>query len=89
MKKLSTKERMLKFLKKTVGYNTFTVAQGQRYFGIQNVTARIDELRQDGNFIYTNRKTLDTGRKICYYRLGQPTKAFIRAGLKHNSFSWG
>ena len=57
--KLSAKQKMLNALKQTEGYNTFTVAQAQRRFGITNVTARIDELRQEGNCIYTNTKVVD------------------------------
>ena len=44
MTKLSAKARMLAALKKTEGSNTFTVKQAQRRFGVQNVSARIEEL---------------------------------------------
>ena len=79
-KKLSAKERMLAALKQRSGYNTFTTAQAQRRFGISNVSARIDELRQEGHCIYTNTKVVD-GRKVKYYRLGTPTKAMVQAAL--------
>ena len=78
--KLSAKEKMLAALKKTSGYNTFTTKQAQRRFGITNVAARIDELRQEGNVIYTNTKVVD-GQKVSFYRLGTPTKALVRAAL--------
>jgi biotin operon repressor len=78
--KLSAKQKMLNALKQTEGYNTFTVAQAQRRFGITNVTARIDELRQEGNCIYTNTKVVD-GKKVKYYRLGTPSKALVQAAL--------
>lgn len=81
MKKQSAKERMLAALKQTEGYNTFTTAQAQRRFGISNVSARIDELRQEGHCIYTNTKVQD-GRKVSYYRLGTPTKAMVKAALR-------
>lgn len=79
--KLSAKQKMLNALKQTEGYNTFTVAQAQRRFGITNVTARIDELRQEGNCIYTNTKVVD-GKKVKFYRLGTPTKALVQAALR-------
>ena len=79
--KLSAKEKMLNALKQSSGYNTFTVAQAQRRFGISNVTARIDELRQEGNCIYTNTKVVD-GKKVKFYRLGTPTKAMVQAALR-------
>jgi hypothetical protein len=78
--KLSAKEKMLAALKQTSGYNTFTTKQAQRRFGITNVSARIDELRQEGNCIYTNTKTVD-GQKVSFYRLGTPTKAMVQAAL--------
>jgi hypothetical protein len=82
MSKLTSKEKMLNALKQTEGYNTFTVAQAQRRFGIQNVTARIDELRKEGHCIYTNSRKLSDGRKINYYRLGTPTKAMVKTALR-------
>lgn len=82
MTKLSAKEKMLAALKQTSGYNTFTVAQAQRRFGIQNVSARIEELRKEGHCIYTNTKTLEDGSKVKFYRLGTPTRALVKAAIK-------
>jgi len=44
-------------------------------------TARIDELRQDGHVIYTNKKVVD-GKKVAFYRMGKPTKSMVRAAYK-------
>ena len=79
--KLSAKDKMLVALKQKQGYNTFTVKQAQRRFGIQNVTARIEELRKEGHCIYTNKKVVD-GKKVAYYRLGTPSKALVQAALR-------
>ena len=65
MKKVSAKQRMLNFLKKTEGANSFTVKQGRRQFGVKNVAARIEELRKDGFKILT--ETRKTG--VSAYRL--------------------
>ncbi len=81
MSKLSAKEKMLNALQQPSGYNTFTVKQAQRRFGITNVTARIDELRQDGHVIYTNKKVVE-GKKVAFYRMGKPTKSMVRAAYK-------
>lgn len=81
-KQLSAKQKMLATLQKKSGYNTFTTAQAQTRFGISNVSARIDELRQEGHCIYTNTKTLENGRKIKFYRLGTPTKAMVQTALR-------
>lgn len=77
--KLSAKEKILAYLSKTEGYNTLTVAQARARFGIQNVAARIDELRKEGHVIYTNTKTRGDGTKVASYRIGKPTKAMVRA----------
>ena len=78
---LSAKQKMLNVLKKTEGYNTFTVKQAQTRFGVKNIGARIEELRKEGHCIYTNSKTLEDGRKINYYRMGAPTKALVKAAI--------
>ena len=82
MSNLSAKQKMLAALKQSEGYNTFTTKQAQRRFGITNVSARIEELRKEGNVIYTNKRTLADGRKITYYRMGTPTKSMVQAALK-------
>jgi len=75
MKKQSAKSRILNALLQTEGYNTFTVAQAQRRFGITNVSARISELRQEGYAVYANKKVVN-GEKQTVYRLGTPSKSF-------------
>jgi hypothetical protein len=82
MAKLSAKQKILNFLNKSEGYNTLSVAQARARFGIQNVAARIDELRQEGNVIYTNTRTRGDGTKVSVYRIGTPTKAMVRAALR-------
>lgn len=74
--KLSAKQRLLAFLSKKDGYNTLSVAQARARFGIQNVAARISELRQEGYAIYTNMKQRADGSKVAVYRLGTPSKSF-------------
>ena len=81
MKTVSAKSKILNYLSKKDGYNTLTVAQARAKFGIQNVSARIDELRQEGHVIYTNTKKRADGSKVKSYRLGTPTKAMVRAAL--------
>ena len=88
MTKLSAKQKMLAALKKKEGYNTFTVKQAQRRFGIKNVSARIDELRQEGYCIYTNTKKLEDGTRVSYYKMGMPTRKLVQAALR-GGFSFG
>ena len=64
MKKVSAKQRILNYLSKSQGYNTLSVAQARARFGIQNVAARIEELRQEGHCIYTNTKVRGDGSKV-------------------------
>jgi predicted transcriptional regulator len=81
--KMSAKQKILKYLSKTEGYNTLTVAQAQARFGIINVAARIEELRREGHMIYTNTKTRGDGSKVKSYRLGRPTKAMVRFAVEN------
>jgi hypothetical protein len=80
--KLSAKQRILNYLSKSEGYNTLSVAQARARFGIQNVAARIDELRKEGHCIYTNTKSRADGSKVSVYRLGTPTKTLVQAALR-------
>jgi hypothetical protein len=74
--KMTAKQRLLSFLSKKDGYNTFSVAQARARFGIKNVAARIAELRNEGYAIYTNMKARADGSKVAIYRLGTPSKSF-------------
>lgn len=80
-KQLSAKQKILNYLSKSEGYNTLTTAQARARFGIQNVSARIDELRQEGHCIYTNTVRRSDGSKVRAYRIGKPTKSLVRAAL--------
>jgi len=79
--KISAKAKILNFLSKTEGYNTLSVAQARARFGIQNVSARVEELRKEGHVIYTNTKTRGDGSKVAVYRMGKPTKAMVRTAI--------
>ena len=79
---MNVKEKMIRYLSKKEGYNTFSTKQAQKLFSIKNVSARIDELRQEGHCIYTNTKTRHDGTKVKVYRLGTPTKSMVKAALK-------
>jgi len=87
-KKLSAKEKILNYLSKTEGYNTLSVAQARARFGIQNVSARVEELRKEGHVIYTNTKTRNDGTKVAVYRMGKPTKAMVRTAI-NAGYSFG
>lgn len=75
---MSAKEKILNYLSNG---NTLTVRQAKARFGIENVSARVDELRKEGHAIYTNTKTTSNGNKITYYRLGTPTRLVVAAGV--------
>lgn len=62
---MSVKQKLLTFLTKTEGRNTFSVAQARAMFGIQNVSARILELRNEGFPIYTNVRERSDGTPVC------------------------
>lgn len=74
---MSTKDKLISYFHNPV-YNTLTTAQARARFGVKNVSAVINELRLEGFAIYTNSKTLEDGRKIKFYRLGTPSKRYLR-----------
>ena len=77
---LSAKEKIINALSKNENYG-LTVSQARSRFGIQNVSARIDELRKEGHVIYTNTKKRADGTSFNVYRMGKPTKALVKAAL--------
>jgi predicted transcriptional regulator len=77
MATVSAKSRILAFLSKTSGYNTLSVRQARARFGINNVSATISQLRNEGYAIYTNVKKRGDGSPVAVYRLGRPSAAFM------------
>jgi hypothetical protein len=87
---MSAKSKVLAYLSKDSSYNTLTAAKMQSAFGVKNPTALIDTLRKEGNSIYLNTRTTNSGEKVSYYRLGTPTKRMVAAGiiaLRQHGFS--
>lgn len=78
MPTVSAKSKILRFLSKTEGYNTLSVAQAQARFGIKNVSTVIAQLRAEGYAIYTNTKRRGDGSPVNVYRLGRPSAAFAQ-----------
>lgn len=73
----NARTRILEFLKTG---RDITTRQAQNRFGIQNVSARVSELRQSGFAVYCNTKVTKAGNTIRTYRLGRPTREVIAAG---------
>lgn len=76
---MSVKDNLVRFLSKNTGRNTFSVAQARSMFNIQNVAARIHELRNDGFPIYTNVRLRADGTPVAIYRMGKPSKSMKRS----------
>ena len=73
-KSLSKKQKVLNLLSKgdNVAWSTI-----QTRFELESPRSMIDTLRAEGYMIYGNRVN---GKK--YYRMGQPTRAIVAAGIK-------
>jgi len=65
---MSAKDRMLSWLSKKYGQNTFTTEQARTRFHIWNVSARVYELREEGWPIETDVKVRN-GRKVFVYSM--------------------
>ena len=70
----SQNEKILTFLSKG---KQLTVREARSRFGVQNLRARINELRDHGFRIYTNQKTV-RGQKVTAYRLDNSDQELIR-----------
>jgi len=79
MSNVTFKDKLLASFANPV-YNTITLATAVARYKVSPTTVRkaVRELRLEGKAIYTNEKTLDTGRKIKFYRLGKPSGSFKR-----------
>lgn len=64
---MAAKSAMLKYLSKG---KTLSTKQARTLFKIENVAARIHELRNDGNPIMTHRITNKSGRQAVYQLAG-------------------
>ena len=53
----------------------------QSMFGVANPSATINDLRNEGHAIYLNTRVVN-GEKVSFYRLGQPTKRMVAAGVR-------
>ncbi len=69
--------RILAFLK-TGG--DISANQASARFGVQNVSARISEIRKAGYPVYLNTRTTNNGRTIKVYQLGTATRRVVAAG---------
>ena len=73
-KSLSKKQKVLNLLSKGENVAWSTI---QTRFDLESPRSMIDTLRAEGYMIYGNRVN---GKK--YYRMGQPTRAIVAAGIK-------
>ena len=78
---MSAKAKVLAYLSKDSAYNTLTPNKMQSLFGIANPSAVINDLRNEGHAIYNNSRINANGEKVSFYRLGQPTKRIVAAGI--------
>lgn len=70
-KRMSAKQKIHAFLSKETGKNTLSVEQARTRFKIQNVAARIYDLRKEGVHINTVTKILRNGTRSKIYALAQ------------------
>lgn len=68
---MSQNERLIQYL--STG-RTITSTQARSRFGVRNLRARVNDLRNDGFCVYTNRTS--TGFS---YRMGTPSRAIVAA----------
>ena len=57
---------------------SITPAQARKRFGVRNLRARVNDLRNEGFCIYTNRTNMGTAS----YRLGRPSRAIVATAYR-------
>jgi len=67
-------ERLIRYLSSG---RSITPAAARREFGMRRLSARVNELRNEGFCIYTNR----TNRGVSY-RMGRPSRAIVSQAYK-------
>lgn len=81
---MSTKKRsqVKKILKHLGSGKTLTVNEAEKRFGVQRLSARIYDLRNNGFVIYTNRQTMkggvNRGRRVTAYKLDNVDQRFVK-----------
>lgn len=68
---MSQNERLVRWLSSG---RTITARQARARFGIANLRARVNDLRNDGFCVYTNTTSAGTT-----YRMGTPSRAIVAA----------
>lgn len=71
---MTQNDRLVRWL--TSG-RTITARQARSRFGIANLRARVNDLRNEGYCVYTNRTTTGTS-----YRIGTPSRAIVSAAYR-------
>lgn len=66
---MSQNERLVRYL---IGGRTISAREARSRFGIRNLRARVNDLRNQGFCVYTNR----TGSRTTY-RMGIPSRAMV------------
>jgi predicted ArsR family transcriptional regulator len=78
--KVPATQKILNYLRNKE--NFLTVRRARDRFGIQNVAARVKELREDGYYICTGTKRAKNGRTVSFYHLSEPSRVVVRAALQ-------
>jgi len=61
-----------KLMKRLATGKNLTVSEATKRYGVQNLSARVSELRDAGFTIYTNQiRDSKTGRKVTAYRMAE------------------
>jgi predicted ArsR family transcriptional regulator len=83
-KRNSQNARLLRYLQSG---RDITVNQARDKFGIMNMSARVNDLRNAGYAVYLNERVTGNGYVIKAYRLGTPRRSVVAAGhLSEKSF---
>ena len=75
--KVTTTQKVLRFLSKKTGNNTLSASQMRARFGVKNTSSLVSRLRNQGYAIYLNPRKRSDGTKVGVYRLGTPSASML------------
>ena len=61
---------------------TLTPAEAKKRFGIGNLSAEANRIRQEGFAIYANKRVAGNGVTVTEYRHGKASRKIVAAGYK-------
>ena len=82
MKQFNPETKTFKLFNALYNGDKVTASQAQKRFGIQNISAEVSRIRQNGYAVYANTRIAGNHARVTEYCIGRPSRKLIAAGYK-------